>query len=156
MVRYKYLVFLALCSFIIGCQSNTDDAPSNNEFSYLDRGFLKGEDETVKIVAENETIDFECNAIHVELTGNVFNKSIDNLNINILSLNAPYSINCTNNKEVTANNIVLNTNDEIDLNLYLGGSVIAVGEIKKSIYAKDQLPLEMNVIRIATIKGMVK
>lgn len=157
MTWYKYLIFLSLSLFIYGCQNNASDAPSNNDFSYLDKDHLKNEEIVAADVEdENDILDFECTSVHVELVGSVINRSINNINTNILSLNEPFSITCTNNQKVTADNIILKTDDDLDLDLYLGGTVIAVGEISTSSHDKDKLPLEMNVIRIATIKGMVK
>lgn len=165
MKPFRILVFATSFPILFSCGNNSSLAPENNNFSYLDSTSGRAE-ETNKANLQSNKLpinDLNCQKIHKELIGSIISKSINSLSAQpdygksyVLSLNSPFSLECSGNQQINTGEVILNINPEINIEQYLGGTVLAIGEVGKSAENNSGFPLEMNVIRIEAIKGSLK
>lgn len=157
-----YLILLSI--FTISCNQEGVNLPDNDQFSYLDTN--QSQNEEIIDKKEIKPLDLsqlKCDKIHTELIGNILLKSVNSQNdINeekkkvILELTQPYQLKCENNDVIIANFVALKFENEINLDQYIGSTVLSIGEVKKSDNNNNDYPLEMNVIRIEPIKSTMK
>lgn len=166
MNTYKYLTFLTISLLLFSCKNEQTSAPENNNFSYLDSSNTHKENQTA-VQSKDNQIDinnFSCQKIHTELIGDIISKNTGTAATNqpdyvksiVLNLNSPFSLECSNHNKITATEIILNINPELNIDQYMGGTVIAIGEIGKSSKNNGNFPIEMNVIRLEVTKGSIK
>lgn len=166
MQPFKPLVFLISSYILLSCGNNSSPAPENNNFSYLDSVSNKVEQEE-KAARETNKLpinDLYCPKIHKELIGSIISKNTnssadqqpDYRKSYVLSLSTPFSLECSNSQQINTGEVLLHINPEINVEQYLGGTVLAIGEVGKSAENNSGFPVEMNVIRIEAIKGALK
>ncbi len=160
MSRYKYLNFFIIILLLFSCKNEQDSAPENNSFSYLESKNNQTEQQGTaqQPGTPSDQASFTCPKIHTELIGDIITKNTgtDYVKSNVLSLSTPYTLECSNNNKLTVGEIILNIPAELNADQYMGGTVIAIGEIGKSSANNSTLPVEMNVIRLEVTKGSIK
>lgn len=155
-----------LLSMLFSCENNSSLAPENNSFSYLDSVSNKNDSEKSAPVVPNKLNISEliCQKVHKELIGSIISKNINSPSVQqpdyrksyVLSLNTPFTLECSNEQQINTAEVVLNINPDINIEQYLGSTVLAIGEVSKSAENNPGFPLEMSVIRIEAIKGSLK
>lgn len=156
------IYLIMIYALFISCK-NQDNLPQNNTFSYLDSMKIENSNQNsnnpTSTYNENTAL-VNCPKIHRELLGNIFQKSIKDKNSNdyknyiVLTLNTTLILECDQNQQFKVEQVELILNPELNIDLYLGSSVIVVGEISKN---NDTIfPIKMDVLRIEPMKGAMQ
>lgn len=146
----KYTLILSFFIFLFSCSQESKTAPDDNAFSYLESTQQNESDTPYEEVESEETIF--CETVHKELIGHVIKREVEGQDKYLLELNDNLIIECEQNKTINTNRVILHSEEDMDFDLFLGGTVLAVGEVKTTMY--QSYPIEINLIRMAPIKGM--
>lgn len=160
MNRHLPFYYIIILTIFISCE-NQETLPQNNNVSYLDSTKILIENQNLNnTTSKQETISLDCPKIHRELLGNIYQKNIRIKNTNdyktylTLTLNTPFTLDCENNQKIKVDQVELFLSPEMNIDQYLGSSVLVVGEISKNddvIY-----PVKIEVLRIEPIKGTIQ
>ncbi|MCO5231641.1 MAG: hypothetical protein M9958_10860 [Chitinophagales bacterium] len=156
-------VFLFITLFFHSCKES-NNLPSNNDFSYLDstKSHLSGDSSAV--INEEPSEDYSqysCPPIKKELIGQVYQKGVATSNstelksYNVLRLNTPFQLSCNDGKQINITEALLYFETEISIEQYIGSSVIVIGELKKAD-KPSPLPVKIDVIRIEALKSAIQ
>lgn len=145
----SYILFISC----ISCNQSNSDLPENNSISYLDSITLTNTVNKDNIQANKLNYsDINCFKSHINLKGNIFFKDFDfeqkQERKYIIQLSQSITLNCDNNQQIQSDQVLLNSENVINFEQYLGYTVVVIGELQKSKRFSNQIPLEIQIIRI--------
>jgi hypothetical protein len=167
------LVTSCITCAMISCVQK-GNAPEN-EFSYLDSQSASGKlinlsDEPAEqiFLPGTSSLTFDCVKSNTEVVG-VLNKieyfgapgfgatpaKDQILNGYIIKIQKPIEISCTDNKVLTAQDILLDIPSDMNFEHLTGATIIARGQLSASQGNSEKLPVTMKVLRLDNIKPVM-
>jgi hypothetical protein len=158
---------------VLSCEQK-ENAPEN-EFSYLDNRSDSGKlinlsDEPAEQIylPGSDSLGFDCLKANTEVVG-VLNKveyfgapgygrtpaKDQILTGHIIRLQKSIEISCTNDKVITAQDILLEIPSDMNFEHLTGATIIARGQLSSSQGNSEKLPITMKVLRLDNIKPVM-